>query len=397
MRHSLSLLTVSVLAVACWRAGESVAGHRRPPTVDAGRGAVAIETIAALPDRAADAGASSRPTYYGPREDAAARALRLAGELPTLSAELRDALETQRDLLKRQAGRRSYELGGRVVTPRDFIRVIDALLSGAYLSEPLEAVPVAEGGSVRFTGYYSPVVDVRREASDEYRYPLLRRPEDVDGVWPDRSAIERGIAFEHDELAIAWAKHPLDVYDLQLQGSGFIRFGDGTRHYLAYGGTNRRPYRSIELALERRDASVEDLSLRGLREWVDADPDVRDTVTRFNPNYGFFRLSDGEARGAAGTRLTPWVSVAADPRHYPLGSVLLARVPVPGIPGEYVTRLLLVQDTGGAIRGDDHLDLYTGVGERGLDIAEVTAGYGEVYVLGPRGELGPARTPEPRP
>lgn len=397
MRHFPSLLAICLLVASCWRTGGFAVGRSGLPVADRDGGAVALETVASFPDRGADADGSSRSAYYGPREDPSSRALRLAADLPTLTGELRAALETQRALLTRQSGRRSYEVGGRAVTPRDFIRVIDALLSGAYLSEPLEAVPVAEGGSVRFTGYYSPVVEVRREATADYRYPLLRRPAAIEGGWPDRSAIERGVAFAHDEYAIAWAKHPLDVYDLQLQGSGFVEFGDGVRRYLAYGGTNRYPYRSIELALERRDSSVADLSLRGLREWIDDDPEVRDTITRFNPNYGFFRLADGEARGAAGTPLTPWVSVAADPRHYPLGSVLLARVPVPGIPGRYVTRLLLVQDTGGAIRGEDHLDLYTGVGERGLDIAEVTAGYGEVYVLGPRGELGPERAPEPRP
>lgn len=270
------------------------------------------------------------------------------------------------------------------MAPREFIRVIDALLSGSYLSEALTAIPVAPGGVVRFTGYYSPEVEVRRDSSAEFRYPILRRPANLASPYPTRREIELGGAIDTDEHALAWARHPLDVYSLQLQGSGFVRFGDGERRYLAYGGTNRYPYQSIELALEKLDPGLTDLSLRGLRDYVDAAPRVRDTITTLNPNYGFFELSDGEARGAAGVALSPMISVAADPRHYPLGSVLLARVPVAGAPGQFTTQLLLVQDTGGAIRGKSHLDLYTGVGERALDIAEVISTAGEVYVLTPR-------------
>ena len=344
-------------------------------------GAVATEYTAALPDR------RSEPTALlsgsGPIEDERSRAMRLTAELPTLSVEMRAALERQRGLLERQRRNRRYELGGRVVSPRELIQVIDALLSGRFRADPLAAIPVTPGGAVHFTGYYSPEVDVHRDSTAEYRYPILEHPATLRPPYPSRREIELGGAIDFQRHAIAWARHPLDVYALQLQGSGFIRFPEGQRSYLAYGGTNRYPYQSIELALQRVDPDVEDLSLRGLRDYVDAAPRVRDTITTFNPNYGFFERSTGEARGAVGLPLSPMISVAADPRHYPLGSVLLARVPVPGHPGSYRTQLLLVQDTGGAIRGKSHLDLYTGVGERALDLAEVLSTVGEVYVLGP--------------
>ena len=139
----------------------------------------------------------------------------------------------------------------------------------------------------------------------------MLRPTTMRSPYPTRREIELGGAIDFQENAIAWARHPLDVYTLQLQGSGFIRFPEGQRRYLAYGGTNRYPYQSIELALKRLDPDVGDLSLRGLRDYVDAAPYVRDTITTLNPNYGFFELSDGEARGAAALPLSPMISVAA--------------------------------------------------------------------------------------
>ncbi len=313
-----------------------------------------------------------------------ARGLVLQSALPTLTPSLRAALEVQRDLLKRQDAKKVYEINGRELTRRDFMRVIDDLLSGRYMVDPLAAVPVAAGGEVHFTGYYSPEVQLSTTRSRKFRYPVYEYPEAYEGRLPSRREIEREGALDGKARVIGYAAHVLDVYTLQLQGSGFVRFEDGSRHYLAYNGTNRYPYQSIEQALSRRDSSISDLSLRNLKRWVSENPQLRDSITTFNPNYGFFKLSDGKARGAAGVALKPMVSVAADPAHYPLGSVLLANVPVVNRPGKFQTRILLVQDTGGAIKGAHHLDLYTGVGDRALDVAERTGSFGEVYLLSPR-------------
>ena len=308
----------------------------------------------------------------------------LLARIPTINPELRTALEAQRELLKRQSPTRTYKVGDAAYNKYDFIRVIDDLLSGRYhLDQPYQ-VEVASDAAVRFTGYYSPEVRVSSRRTSVYRYPIMRAPKHWKGTWPTRRQIEREDALGADTLAIAWARHPLDVYDLQLQGSGFVRFEDGRRAYLAYGGTNRYGYRSIELALAARDKSVKDLSMRGLRAWVSEDLRGRDSVTCANPNYGFFRLSEGEPRGAAGMALTAMVSVAADPAAYPLGAVLIAEVPVGDQPGSFETKLLLVQDTGGAINGDAHLDLYTGIGSKALDIAEKLHTEGRVYMLSPR-------------
>lgn len=317
---------------------------------------------------------SSRATFV------AHRAKMLLNGLPTITPELREALEVQRGLLKRQNARQTYDVNGDSYTRQDFLQVIEDLLSGKYHEQSLAPIPVARLGEVKFTGYYSPEVEVSKTKTAAFRYPILKYPADFEGELPSRREIESGKAFNLDKYAIAYAKHPLDVYMLQLQGSGFIKFRNGESHYLAYGGTNRFPYQSIERAASRLDSSIVDLSMRSLRQWVSEDR-TRDTITRANPNYGFFKLSDGAARGAAGVALTPMVSVAADPKHYPLGSVLLASVPVTGQKDRYETKILLVQDTGGAVKGKRHLDMYTGVGESALDVAEVTNEYGQVYIL----------------
>ncbi len=311
------------------------------------------------------------------------KAKMLLNSLPSITPELRSALEGQKALLMRQNPRKQFVVNGATYTRQDFLTVIDGLLSGKTNEHALEAVTTSTNGEVKFTGYFSPEVKVSSKKTKKYRYPILEYPSDYEGKLPSRSEIESGKAFDLDKYAIAYAKHPLDVYMLQLQGSGFVNFKNGGRKYLAYGGTNRFPYQSIERAASKLDSSLTDLSMRSLRKWVSKKSD-RDTITRANPNYGFFKVSDGAARGAAGIALTPMVSVAADPKHYPLGSVLLASVPVAGKSNTFETKILLVQDTGGAVKGNRHLDLYTGVGEKALDVAEVTHDYGRVFLLTPR-------------
>ena len=308
------------------------------------------------------------------------RAKMLMTSLPAITSNQREALETQRTLLKRQDPHRNFVVNGKQYSRQDFLQVIDDLLSGKYHEQSLDLIPVNPNGEVKFTGYYSPEIKVSEKKTKKYRYPILRYPKDFEGKLPSRRVIESGKAFDLDTYAIAYAKHPLDVYTLQLQGSGFIKFKKGGRKYLAYGGTNRFPYQSIERAASKLDSSITDLSMRSLRKWVSKKSE-RDTITRANPNYGFFEVSEGEARGAAGVELTPMISVAADPQHYPIGSVLIASVPVIGKMNEFETKILLVQDTGGAVKGDHHLDVYTGVGDKALDVAEVTNTFGQVYLL----------------
>lgn len=304
-------------------------------------------------------------------------------QLPSLDKKTRQALLKQLHLLQKQNKSRSYKIGNKIFKRQDFINVIEDLLQEDFSRNNLSAIAISNDFNVRFTGYYSPEIRVSKKKTKKYKYPILRKPKNFKGKLPNRKAIEKDDALGADSLAIAWASHPLDVYNLQLQGSGFITYTNGKKAYLAYGGTNRYPYQSIELALEKMDSTVTDLSKEGLRQWMDSDLNKRDSLTWSNPNYGFFVESTGKAKGAAGIDLTPMISVAADPRHYPLGSVLLANLPKSNNSKEIVPTLLLVQDTGGAVKGSKHLDLYTGIGQKALNKAERTALVSEVYMLLP--------------
>ena len=330
------------------------------------------EVVLSAPDR------GTKPAERSTDGEAAA----ILRELGRLTTAERAALVRHRALVKRLPGSTRFRgPNGRELRKTDLLAVVDALLETPAAALPQRLAVEAEDADGYFTAYYSPEVEVSRVRTAKFRYPILGYPEGYVGRLPSRRAIEQDSSLRFDTLALAWASHPLDVYQLQLQGSGFVRYRDGAREYLAYGGTNRHPYQSLGLALTRLGEDVRDISPSGLRKWISRDLAARDTLTALNPNYGFFRRSSGKARGAAGVALTPHVSVAADPDVYPLGSILVARVPNPALPNRMETRLLLVQDTGGAIQGEGRFDLYTGIGAEGLHAAERVHAEGEVFRL----------------
>ncbi len=175
----------------------------------------------------------------------------------------------------------------------------------------------------------------------------------------------------------------MDVYMLQLQGSGYVTFPDGERTYLAYAKSNGHKFRSIRTAVATVEPGIAKRGVKGIRKWMSEDLETRGSLVGLCDNYVFFRARATAPTGSAGVALTPMVSVAADPNHYPPGAVLLAEVPMPGQSRIKEARILLVQDTGAAIKGARRLDLYTGVGAKALDIARLTSHIGEVYVLAP--------------
>ena len=310
---------------------------------------------------------------------------RLVAQLPRISTRLRRALERQKRLLARQDPSRVYRVGDRELTTKDFADVIDGLLLHAMTGYRPAALPVARRGEVDFTAYFSPDLPASRTRTSTYRYPLLRAPAEDSVRRLSRSAI----AGLPDSLiaprALAWVAHPLDVYLMQLQGSGFVTFGDGTREYLAFDQSNGRPFTPAARALAESKFDVAHRGIKAIREWMSENLSVRGAVLDACENYVYFRRADTAPTGAGGVALTPMISVAADPAHYPLGAVLLAEVPNANKPGVKETRILLVQDVGAAIKGKGRLDLYTGVGSSALELARVTSHVGEVYVLAPQG------------
>ncbi len=250
----------------------------------------------------------------------------------------------------------------------------------------------ADHGAGLLTGYYEPELRGALAPGGAFRTPLRGAPPGLapDTVLPGRAEIEAGVL---DTVAppILWVDDPVDAFFLQIQGSGRVRLAGGGVLRVGYAGRNGQPYMPIgRLLIERGAIAREAMSMQAIRAWLAAAPpaDAR-ALLHANPSYVFFRLLDGLGPeegpiGTLGVPLTPGRSLAVDPAHVPLGTPvwIVTQDPVDGRP---IRRLVLAQDTGGAIRGRARGDLFWGWGAA----AEQRAGLmqdraARVFVLQPR-------------
>ena len=245
----------------------------------------------------------------------------------------------------------------------------------------------------RITGYYEPLLNGSRTRAAPFVVPLHRPPADLltidlSSLYPELASLrlrgrlqpsEQGTRvvpyWSRAELTeerlrgaeLVWVDDPVEAFFLQVQGSGRVRLPDGTMVRVGYADTNGHPYRSIgRVLIDRGELTLEQASMQGISAWVRANPQRAAELLNQNPGYVFFRelpLGDPNAGpvGAMGVPLTPGYSVAADPRFIPLGAPLILSTehPVGGAP---LTRLMLAQDTGGAIRGPLRFDFFWGFG-----------------------------------
>jgi membrane-bound lytic murein transglycosylase A len=237
-----------------------------------------------------------------------------------------------------------------------------------------------------FTGYYEPELDGSLHRGGRYRYPIYRRPPELrDGVqYLSRAQIEAG-ALAGRGLEIAWLDDPVEAYFLQIQGSGRIRLPDGKVLRVGYAGRNGHSYRSIGQEMVRRGThSLSQLSAQTIKGWVRDNPQAGAAVLNTNPSYVFFRkLRDLPPEkgpiGAMGRSITGMRSIAVDPRFYPLG----APVWIEKDGAEPLRRLMVAQDTGGAIKGAQRADVFYGTGRQAGDAAGTVKDPGRMLVLLP--------------
>ncbi|MBK7408085.1 MAG: MltA domain-containing protein [Saprospirales bacterium] len=256
---------------------------------------------------------------------------------PTLNSTLIAALENQLELLDIKPLKQTLAQGAAVITNEKLKEVVQILLDAGYNSsqakEQLEAYQVWGGdkkGHVKFTGYYTPTLQVRHEPDSTYRYPFYRKPDSWEGPLPTRRQIDGEGALDSLGLEIAYAADPVDVYYTHLQGSAMVEFVDTKEAYLlVYEGSNKMPYKSIEYYLTNESGlGVEDVSIYGIKRLIRQQPHLRDSVLLINPSYSFFQLKKQAVIGAGQVPLTPEISVAVDKRYFPLGATLLVAVPV---------------------------------------------------------------------
>lgn len=217
-----------------------------------------------------------------------------------------------------------------------------------------------------FTGYYEPVLQGSPVRTPRFAWPIYRRPPELrDGtVFLDRAAIESG-ALRGRGLEIAWLDDPVEVFFLHIQGSGRIQMPDGSVIRVGYAGRNGHAYASIGQELVRRGLFTQSqVSAELIRNWVRANPSQGMALLNANPSYVFFRKLPNLAEehgplGAMGRSLSPLRSVAIDPDHIPLGAPVWIETT-----GETpIHRLMVAQDTGGAIKGAQRADIYFGTGQ----------------------------------
>ncbi|MGZ8360008.1 MAG: murein transglycosylase A [Allosphingosinicella sp.] len=279
----------------------------------------------------------------------------------------------------------------------------------AFFAAYLEPVVVGEGNAFA-TGYYEPEIAGARERRPGFEVPVYARPDDlleadpstgarsrgrVDGngayiLYHDRAEIERG-ALAGRGLEIAWAADPVDLFFLQIQGSGRLRLPDGGVMRIGYAAQNGREYVAIGRLLRERGLIEPPVSMQKITAWLHEHPAEGRALMRENRSYVFFQELTGPGPlGALGRQVTPRVSVAADPRFVPLGTpVLLSEMD-----NRLADGLWVAQDTGGAIRGANRFDTFWGAGTEGATIAGSMQSRGRAYLLLPRGSL--ARLAEAR-
>ncbi|MBC8948147.1 MULTISPECIES: murein transglycosylase A [Xenorhabdus] len=241
-------------------------------------------------------------------------------------------------------------------------------------------------GNVKFTGYYTPVLQARHTRQGEFKYPLYRMPTHLRSRLPSRAEIYRGALSK--KFIIGYSNSLMDNFMMEVQGSGYVDFGDGRPlTFFGYGGKNGQAYRSIgKVLIDRGEVPSEKMSMKAIRQWGEqhSEAEVREVLEQ-NPSFVFFKPESYTlVRGASAVPLIAKASVASDKSLIPPGTALLAEVPVLDekgkFTGQYRMRLMVALDVGGAIKGN-HFDIYHGVGEKAGEMAGFYNHYGRVWVL----------------
>jgi membrane-bound lytic murein transglycosylase A len=263
------------------------------------------------------------------------------------------------------------------------------------------------------TGYYEPLLKGSRKHSKRFAYPIYAPPDDMlevdmSDLFPqfrgqsvrgrlqgkrvvpyfNRAEIDAGLATALKGHELFWVENPVELFFLQIQGSGRIELEDGTRVKIGYAEQNGHSYASLGRKLiDMGELKPEEASMQGIKNWAEKNPERLFVLLGQNPSYVFFReMPDtlSAPLGSLGVPLTNEYSIAVDQHIIPLGVPVFLATTQPNS-SEPLNRLMFAQDTGGAIRGSVRADFFWGFGE----IAAVKAGSmkqsGKMWVLFPKG------------
>ena len=282
-------------------------------------------------------------------------------------------------------------------------------MAAQFFRDRFDWVVVGDGKAFA-TGYYEPEIAGSRVQAPGYDVPVYRSPPDLvrcsrpDGkvgrgridetgqcvLYYTRGEIEDGI-LAGKGLEMAWAADPVDLFFLEIQGSGRVRFPDGSVMRLGYADQNGREYVAIgRLLRERGILPLGGTNMEAIKAWMRSQPDGGRSLMRENLSYIFFRELTGPGPlGAINVPVTPRATVAADPNFVPLGAPVFLAAERPEAYGFWIA-----QDTGGAIKGANRFDTFWGAGEEATRIAGGMASSGVAMILVPKGSV-PPRVPQP--
>ena len=269
------------------------------------------------------------------------------------------------------------------------------------------------------TGYYEPLLHGARKRGGPYQTPLHRAPDDLLTVdlgsvypelknmrlrgklvgnkvvpYPARAELTQASALAGSE--IVWVDDPIDAFFLQVQGSGRVQIADSKETVrIAYADQNGHPYRSIgRYLVDKGELTMDQASAQGIKAWLVANPKRQQELLNANPGYVFFKeekLTDPRKgpKGALGVPLTPQRSVAVDPNFIPLGAPVFLSTTQPGS-ATPLQRMMVAQDTGGAIKNAVRADYFWGFGAEAGEKAGRMKQRGMLWVLLPKLESSQA-------
>ncbi|MFO0326058.1 MAG: MltA domain-containing protein [Burkholderiales bacterium] len=278
--------------------------------------------------------------------------------------------------------------------------------------QPFRVLNADETRTGTVTGYYEPLLHGSRTRTKVFRYPIYSQPQDLVVVdlaevyadlkhrrlrgrlvdnklvpYYDRAEIESARAPLRG-LEIAWVDNAVELFFLQIQGSGQIQFPDGSRIRVGYAEQNGHPFRSLGgLLIRRGELRPEQASMQGIKAWAARHPRRLQQFMNAHPSYVFFTewgVAGSGPIGTLGVPLTAERSIAVDPRVIPLGVPVFLSTTFPGS-NKPLNRLMVAQDTGGAIAGAVRVDFFWGFGDAAGEIAGRMKQRGEKWVLLPIG------------
>jgi membrane-bound lytic murein transglycosylase A len=271
--------------------------------------------------------------------------------------------------------------------------------AAAFFRDSFDWVRVGDGKAFA-TGYYIPETTGSRTPAPGYTVPVYRTPPDLirctrpDGTigrgridetgaclpYYSRAEIEDG-ALAGKGLELAWVADPVELFFIEIQGSGELRLPDGSVMRIGYDNQNGLPYTAIgRLLRDRGILPPGGANMQAIKDWLRANADQGRELMRENASYIFFKELTGPPLGSLGLPITPHGTVAADPNFVPLGAPVFLMVDRPEAYGFWIA-----QDVGGAIKGPNRFDTFWGGGPEATATAGGMSASGQALVLLPKG------------